>query len=305
MKKNLGKIVLTISLLLTAFSCFYFPRSIEITETLSANPLIQQKTDNTGFIKLIQYIGLFCLVYSVWIWRRLLKISTIAFIGGNGVQIADPESIDRSFHQELQIQNTTSQTKSKYEIHKRQEQKDAIVKVMNESYTSVTRISILSSMLNLPKDTVEKCLFELQMEGIVRKDIVPGTLIGNYSLKDSWINRAIDNFKNRLIQNEERVISDLRYVRTKHNREIDAIIETDQNIYLVEIKSISKHIDASVIERGIKQLLLIEEDYKSQKPVQLELLFVLHKDFNLDIDTYLKEFIDIKENLNISAFRLE
>lgn len=301
MKKHWIKIALTIFLLGAAFICFYFPDAVEITETVCSNPNIEQKTNNYGFIKLMHYIGLFCLVFSVWIWREILKIDSIGIIGGSSLRSADP----KVFNKNLSHESKSNSVDRDFKENELNDAKKAIVQIMRESYSSVTRITLLSSKLKIPRNTIERCLFQLQIEGIVRKDIVPGTLVGNYSLSDSWLNRAIDDFRSNLIKSKVKVVSDLRYVKINSNREIDALIETEQNNYVIEIKSISKHIDSKVIERGIKQLLVIEEDFKSQKPLQLVLIFVLHRDLDLDIGAHLEEYDDVKDNLTISTFRLE
>ncbi|MEN8229311.1 MAG: hypothetical protein ABFS38_14225 [Bacteroidota bacterium] len=303
MKKIWIKILLTIALIVIAFACFYFPKAIETTRTISVDPIVAMKTDNSGFIKFIQYIGLFCMVFSVWIWRNLLKISSVGFIGGPDIKSGDPETIDSNFKKESISEPEVPPTNTEYEKHKLDEKKRAIINLMEESYTSITRISSLAHKLKLSKGIIEMCLFELQRDGIVRKDVVPGSLVGNYSMTDSWINRGIDNFRNTLNGRNEAIISDLRYLQIR-NLDIDALIETDNHNYVVEVKSLSKHLDSKVIERGIKQLLNIEEELKSKKAVKLVLLFVLHKDFDLNIDHLEDEFSDVKDNLEITYFRL-
>jgi len=303
MKKYWIRIIKTIILAVIAFACYYFPKEIEIKETITQKPLVEITRNTNGIVELLHYIGLFCLVFLVWLWRDILKINQIGIIGGPEPTPSKPDDVSKSLvdsneHKEVEILKVTDFKNSKII-----EQKNAILQVMDENDAKLTNVNILSTKLRLSKNKVEELLFELQKEGKVRKDIFPGSLYANYSRKDSFVNWAIDKYIESSIKKYENVLSDVRYFRILNKYDIDAIIETQSTTCIVEVKSISKYIDSKVIEKGIKQLLTIEEGYKASKPLKLVLIFVIHKDFDNEIDGLKTDFFDIKDNLKIEYYR--
>lgn len=305
MKKYWLRIIKTAILAAIAFTCYYFPQEIEIRETITQNPQVEITRNSNGIVELLHYIGLFCLVFMVWIWRDILKINQIGIIGGSEPTPSLPDDVSKSLIDINDNRESGTLVTSSLENTKINEQKNAILQVMEENYAQLTNVTILSSKLGLSRNQIEELLFQLQKEGKVRKDIFPGTLKANYSLKNSFVNWAIDKYVETVIKTNEKVLSDVRYFRIINKYDTDAIIETQSTTYIIEVKSINKYIDSKVIERGIKQLLSIEEDYKTSKALKLVLIFVIHKDFDRDIDNLKTEFIDVKDNLEIQYYRYE
>lgn len=299
-KEIILKILLTFFLIIIAFSCYYLPKSYDITKTLCNEPKIEIKQSIDGIAVFLRYIGLFCLVLSVWIWRDLLKINQFAFFGSKEPTPSNPDDVNKGLIINFEPPYIQKQTNSEaFKQNKLQEQKNAIIKIMGDNPANISNVSLLSNKLALTKEEIEQILFELQKDSIIRKDIFPGTLKANYSLKNSWLNKAIDRFIKSIITSEERLLSDIRYFKIQGKYDLDAIIETIYYTYVVEVKSINRYIDSKVIERGIKQLLEIEQSFKTVKPLKLVLIFVLHKDFDLDITDLKNEFDDVKDNLEL------
>jgi hypothetical protein len=305
MKKYWKRTLKTLFLVIIAFSCYYFPKSYEIKEIISECPLIEITRNNNGIVDLLHYVGLFCLVLAVWLWKDLLKINQIGFIGGNEPEPSSPEAVSKSLKVEFDAINSNKIKSTEFLTNRITEQKNAIIQIFESNYANISNVEILSKKLNLPNETIERLLFELQKDGIVRKDIFPGTLKANYSLKKSFVNWSIDKFIKSEIKAPEKFISDIRYFRFENKFDIDAIIETTDFTYIVEVKSINRFIDSNVIERGIKQLLTMEENYKSVKPIKLVLIYTLHKDFNENIESLKDEYTDIKDNLDTYFYKYE
>ncbi len=287
-----------------AFCCYYFPQSYDITKTFGNNPKIEIKQEYDGIETFLQYIGLFCLVLSVWIWRDLLKIDQIVFMGGKGPTPSSPDDISNGLNIEFELTQKKKQTET-FEQNKLQEQKNAVIQILNENPAAVSNVTLLMHKLELSKENIEELLFELQKDRIVRKDVFPGTLKANYSIKNSWLNKTIDKFLKSITTGEEKLLSDIRYFKIQGKYDIDAIIETNYYTYIVEVKSASRYIDSKVIERGLKQLLEIEQSFKAIKPLKLVLIFALHKDFDKDITELQNEFDDVKDNLDIYFYKNE
>lgn len=305
MKKYWIRIIETIILALVAFACYYFPQEIEIKETITVNPQVEITRNSNGIVELLHYIGLFCLVFLVWLWRDILQINQIGIIGGAEPLPSKPDDVSKSLIDNNENKKIKKSKFDGFEDSKINEQKNAILQVMDGNFAKLSNVTILSTKLGLPKSQIEELLFQLQKEGKVRKDIFPGTLNANYSLRNSFVNWAIDKYVDTVIKKDDKVISDVRYFKILNKYDTDAIIETQTNTCIIAVKSISRYIDNKVIERGIKQLFSIEEDYKSSKPLILVLIFVIHKDFDKDIDNLISEFVDVKDNLEIVYYRYE
>ena len=298
MKKYLMRLILSVILLLAAFSCFYFPMSNEITKEVSVTPKIETKTDNSGYVSFFKYVGIFLLVYSVWIWRDILKINQVGQIGGPPLEPSDPNKISKN------SLNETLSPKDDFLKNKMEEQQGKIMEILKQNPANISNTTIISRELNLSMDVTERLLFEMQKKGLVRKHSYPGSLKSNYSYSDSEENQTID-FVRQKIEKKEQIIEEYRYVTIQGNVQVDCLFNTEKFTYIVETKLIHVHLDSQVIDRGIRQLLAYEAEIKSPKPLRLVLSLGISKSFSGNYRDILTEYKDVQANLELYAFRLK
>ena len=138
---------------------------------------------------------------------------------------------------------------SGFNEHEREELKRIVVEVLSEigPERSVTH---LSSRVRLSRHSVERLLFQLSQENVVRIDREKGSTKKTYSLVNSSDNRLIDTFIGTL--NEE-VIRDERFIWRRHH-ELDAIVKTPSGCFAVETVLAFKELSRERIERSVSRL---------------------------------------------------
>ena len=154
-----------------------------------------------------------------------------------------------------------SPQKDPYADRIEQDGKDALVEVLSEKYYAGLNLAVLARDVSLPTETVEKLLFSLADEGLVRIDRRPGTTKRAFSLTSSLENRLIDAFIDSL---NEKVVSENRFNRHRQF-EIDALIRTSSLTYAVETMACKGSLSTSSLKRRLealqdaKQALRIEQ----------------------------------------------
>lgn len=205
------------------------------------------------------------------------------------------------------INNTN---KTDYSEIKKSEIKRLIVEILEDNFGSINSLSFLSYKIGISKNEVEKQLFELSEQKIIRIDRPRGKREKTISLTFSDENIVLDAFTEQL-KKEEKINSEIRFVREKHG-EIDGIVNTENDNYLIEVKFAKTELNKSILERGIKNLekFIDKPKYKDYRPV---LLIGITKDTtvkNIDLkefenDRLIIKYIEInknKPNKKYSAF---
>lgn len=192
------------------------------------------------------------------------------------------------------LTSINSTNKIDYDEIRKSEIKSLIVEILEENYGSINNLSFLSSKIGISRNEVEKQLFELKEQNIIRIDRPKGKRIRTFSLISSDENKVLDAFVEQL-KKKEKINSEVRFVREK-NYEIDGVINTENYNYLVEIKFAKTVLNKVVLERGanhLKRLLRVPK-YENYYPV---LLIGISKDTtvkNVDIKDFEKNGLIIK-----------
>jgi predicted transcriptional regulator len=180
-----------------------------------------------------------------------------------------------------------------FETFKMQELKNNVIDYYKQRPHGITNTNILASKFRISTSTIQRILFKLMKENIVRRDTYPGSGKAIFSYSASIENRAIDHFAKNL--NTE-ILSDNSFVRVSQRYEIDAIIQTSLMNYVIEVKSLDNFLIKRV-DDAVNQLMKIEEHIKLS-PIKLVLIIATKKKFEIQL---IEEYMNI-ENLSISFF---
>lgn len=283
MKKKLYKALLSILLFGVSFLCFYIPSK---TTTSIVNKHINEitiTTENDGSKLFFNYVGLFLLIMTIWIWRKEMKINQLGFIGSNGIEPTDPESLLIGSTPEKPMVNGQGEKPTKpddinleLQEFKKQDLKKNIVNYLKSKPFGLTNKTILSHSFGVSIQVIEVVLFELMKENLIRRDTYPGSGRANYSLTSSLENKAIEDFITNFIRTK--IVSDNRFVRVNQRYEVDAIIKTTELSYIVEVKRMD-NISTKRLDDTIKHLLTIEEQIKLS-PIKLVLIISTNQDID-------------------------
>lgn len=284
MKNKFWKSILSVLFTGLSFLCFYFPTK-SITSVVYKH--CNEKTvtiEDDGTKLFFNYIGLFLLIMAIWIWRKELKINQFGFIGGNDIEPTDPETFPKQPTPDTPPTTKTGDDEKKidkttdFESYKAQELKNNVIAYFKERPYGLTNATILSAKFGVTRHTIERVLFELMKENIVRRDTYPGSGKANFSYSASIENRAIDDFIKQL---KTEVLSDNRFVRISQRYEADALIQTSIMNYVIEVKKMD-NISTKRIDDAIKQLMTIEEHVKLS-PLKLVLVIATNRDQNRNL----------------------
>lgn len=299
MKHKIWKSTLSVLFTGLSFLCFYFPTKSITSVKYKDRHEKTITTEEDGTKLFFNYIGLFLLIMSIWIWRKELNINQFGFISGNDIEPTAPENLPKKplpdtpktinpDNSENLIYNTTD-----FETLKVQELKNNIISYFKQRPDGLTNARILATKFGYSIYTIQRVLFELMKENIVRRDTYPGSGKANYSYSSSIENRAIDDFAKHL--NTE-ILSDNRYMRVSQRFEVDAIIQTSLMNYVIEVKRM-ENISIKRVDDAIKQLLTVEEHIKLSP---LKLVLIIATDQKTEMHT-LNEYQSIA-NLTIYIF---
>jgi len=191
--------------------------------------------------------------------------------------------------------------KTDYSEIKKSELKTLIIEILEDNYGSINNLSLLSSKTGVSRTELEKQLFELSEQKIIRIDRPRGKRGKTFSLASLNENIVLDTFVEQL-KKEEKINSELRFVRDKYD-EIDGIINTENEDYLIEVKFAFKELNKDVLSRGLRNLdrFLNKPKYKDYRPVLLVGItkdtIVRHIDRNeFEDDRLIIKYIEIIKN---------
>ena len=292
--KYLTKTLLTLLLLAAAVFCFVMPQKTINQKEYQVNPKHKtiKITENDGLKNLLEYIGLFLLVFAAWQWRKELGVDSFGFISKQpeitGTNPDDRDNDEGDVPPDTPIPPITNYqppaSNDEYTNFQLTEKLREIISILENNPNSITNASIIANKVGVSIPTAQRYLFELLKRNIIRKDTFPGSKSSVYSLAYSLDNKSIDFFIKEFIPKDEKVLSDYRYVRLKSRYEIDAIVKTDRTNYVIELKY-SKTQTTRIINRGVEQLMNIEE-YLEMEPIDLILLIVTPKENIQSMEQY-------------------
>ena len=161
------------------------------------------------------------------------------------------------------------------EEYKKEEIRNVLIEIITE-YKTIFSYNYVAHKIGLPAKTVENFLIELAQEKRIRIDRMHGSTKKIFSLIDSYENLIIDAFIKNL--NTE-IMSDDRFLRKKQS-EIDAIIKTIEDTFVIEVKKLQLLTHSKIgeiagkmdksrkefkIEESAKSVLLIGVNNRTKK----------------------------------------
>lgn len=152
------------------------------------------------------------------------------------------------------------------EEYKKEEIRNVLIEIMTE-YKLIFGYNYIAHKIGLPAKTVENFLIELAQEKRIRVDRIHGSTKKIFSLIDSYENLIIDAFIKNL---NTKIISDDRFLR-KNQYEIDAIIRTKKDTFIIEVKK-SQLLTHSIIAKIAEIMNKSRKEFKIEESAKSVLL---------------------------------
>jgi len=256
---------------------------------VSENVTIQQEKNTES--KFFEWIGIFFLALSIWVWRKELKITSIGPLSGSSIiEQRNAEEVSTELKNKVIVNKDAEKNilvSADQEMNELKKQQ--ILEIIKEK--QAVNQTYLSNILNISRHAVELFLYQLAKEGKVRQDGFPLRTV--YTLSSSIENLAIDKLKEEVLKNTE-IMSDRRYLKIQGKFEIDAILKSNKNTYLIEIKFIQDFPNLMIIEKAYRQLLNVANAIK-EKDIILCILFITQ-----ELNTK-NELNKLKDNLSFDS----
>jgi len=261
------KALLSVFLVLVAFSCFYFmpPLRTQTVSYTTEDPSGGQRTETSatehrGIAKPIELIGIACLVLAAWLWRREFGVTQIGPLGGAPVSQqpagSPPRTLDESGPPPALDLAAVSREMADAETRERLQH----IMQMFERVHSLDA-SRVAAELRVSAHTARTYLFFLTRNGQLRADGFPKRTI--YTPSKSLENRILDAVKQRLSERHG-VLSERRYVRIGRIHEADSLLESEAASFVVEAKVLRKRGDvAPQLGAWVPQLLSVAAELRA------------------------------------------
>jgi|GEM_PF-2993265 len=267
--KQSWKILLSVLLLLIFVACFVFmplSRSHTVSSTITVSP-VEQRTDelvtqSLGISKLLELIGIGALVLAAWLWRKELGITHLGPFGGPDIVTqqeagAPPRKTDDSEPPPgldlgaISKEMADSLTKEHL----------TLIMQMFKNMHSINASSV-ALKLGVSVHTAKTYLFLLTKSGQLRADGFPKHTI--YTPAHSIENRIL-NATRKYLSETYGELSERRYVRIGRSYEVDALLESESTLFLVEAKILRNSELVLNLERWIQQLLKVAKEFRTGK----------------------------------------
>ena len=115
------------------------------------------------------------------------------------------------------------------------------------------RCQHLANTLRVSQLVAASLLDSLVGEGLVRQDGFPGRTL--YTLASSLENEVIDYVRDKFVVPRYRLLSERRFVRVGRNLQIDAVLECEERMFLIEIRLVRSQAPTPQIEGGVRHLV--------------------------------------------------
>ncbi len=172
--------------------------------------------------------------------------------------------------------------KNSVDDYKKEEIRKVLIEILKES-GSITHFMPISHKTGLSKNVIENSLIELSKENKIRIDREKGSLKRTYSLSDSNENLIIDAYLKTF---GDSIIDEQRYIR-KNNFEIDALVKTTNEEFVIEVK-MAKYLNPNSIKSTIKRITTCRKELNIPDKAKTVLLIGLN-DSTIKLNDSLKE----------------
>jgi hypothetical protein len=283
------RILLTVLCMLIAFCSFFiWPPSPE-TFTIKISDTKSISSTHDYGAKFFEWVGLLFIALSVWIWRRELKLTGFGPLAGEPLTQQTPEDFRKS-EEKTDDNNTVilsdiSAAASIIRQEEFEERKQIVLRLFKTRHALNSRI--VARELGVSEPTAKQLLFFLIKEGKVRSDGFPSKSL--YTLTTSPENLVIDHIR-KIIEADNQIDFERRFVRVKRIHELDAIFESSQTKFLVEVKYIKSMIELNRLEVWLGQLLNGASQIEAEKIVCYLALVVFEETILESIKNAVKRF---------------
>ena len=261
--KNSRRPLVTLLILGAAFAAFIFhPASRTVTETTPDSRTVTLTYDASG--RFFEWVGIFLLALSVWIWRDKLKLTSVGPLGGLPMTQQTPEEI-----RPLESGSDPAvDLSSRMQAQEDAEARNYVLDYLREHYALTD--AHLALELKMPVRRARFILNELVATGQLRRDGFPRHTL--YTLSASLENRALDYVRDHVIAPQYRLLSERRFVRIRGVLEADAVLECEERTFVVEVKYLRSNAWRQVFDAGLQHL---QRFHKELSPRQIAGILVL------------------------------
>lgn len=253
------RILLTILCGLLAFCSFALPPSPQtVTVKVSADKTISTTHDNGS--KFFEWIGLLLLALCVWIWRYELKLTGFGPFSGGPLEQQTPEDYRKEDAGITDVPGDMPSAILQLQKEDLEARKMRIMDLFRDHHA--LNLWSVARDLGISNQTAKTILFILMKEGKIRCDGFPRSAL--YTLASSTENLAVDHVR-ELIRKEHNIRSERRFVRVKHEFEVDAVIEADEITFLIEVKYLKSSLEPSKLDDWLTGLLKIGQEIGAEK----------------------------------------
>ena len=272
-RKYSFRILATIMCVSLAVCSFIIPPAPEtITIKISDDKTISTVHDHGA--KFFEWLSLLFLALCVWIWRRELKLTGFGPFSGEPLEQQTVEDYrkgepDTATAQEAEVPQDMSSAALEMEKEELEARKNRIIDLFQ--HHPALNLSIVSRDLGVTASTAKALLFMLMKEGKIRCDGFPRSAL--FTLVASPENLAIDRVR-KIIETEHLIDSERRFVRVKRRYEVDAVFESKQTSFLVEVKFVQAMLAPSRLDDWIMKFLTVSKEFRAERLICYLVLLV-------------------------------
>jgi hypothetical protein len=150
-------------------------------------------------------------------------------------------------------QHVSEGDKTPFDTRREKELRNVLLEILSDMNGPLRNIFFLGDRMSIKMEVLQRLIFELVEEGVLRIDRPRGSTKETYSLASSRENRIIDTFIAML---GDKVATDDRYIWRKNDGlEIDSVIRTTAGtVYAVETIFAGESLSRVAVANRIKQL---------------------------------------------------
>lgn len=238
------RILVSVLLLTIAFALFWCsPQSVTVTESLSESVTVT--TTRSRGHQFFEWLALLSLAAFVWLWRSTLGLTGFGGVGWESsvTQMTDTdleESLNRPEEPECDSVGaghpTSFQDATQIAENERFSSARSFITTYLQEHHAIN-VSTAARELGVSNKEAASLLSSMFVDGTLRRDGYPRHTL--FTLADSLENQAIDFVRDEILGRPYRVVSERRYLRIRQTPfDIDAVIECEERIFLVELKRV-------------------------------------------------------------------
>ncbi len=259
MRPYLRRTLLTVLLLVLAFLAFCLPpHPTTITRTAGDDTSITTVQDH-GY-QFFEWIGVVLLALALWIWRGILKLTTVGPLSGPLLEQQTPDELERAAREsnvEQQAAENFADAAAQMERHRFERARSYVLDYLSKHHAMYA--FYLAHEIGVSRATADILLDSLVAEGLVRRDGFPRRTL--YTLASSLENRAIDYVRDKFIRPRYRLLSERRFVRVGKAHELDALLECEERTFVIEVRFVRYGSPTAQIKAGVRQLGKVASEF--------------------------------------------